>query len=347
MDYKSTGVDREQGDLLASVFHDYINSTKESPDDNQNSEFAGLYELPSSGTGSDNYLVAGADGVGTKLEIAIKLDKHDTIGQDLVAMSVNDILTRGARPLFFLDYIATAKLVPEREKAIVSGIAAACQNNGLTLLGGETAEMPGVYPRDKYDLAGFAVGLVQKEDILPKRDISAGDILIGLSSSGLHSNGFTLARHVLLSQAGYRLTDSPLTQRTNLGEEMLKPTLIYTEPIMELQEARLIKAMAHITGGGIPGNLDRVLPDGLEAELTPGSWNVQEIFQLIKKSGDISSDEMARTFNLGIGAVLIIKQEAYHQVIEICEKFKTEAVKIGHLTSDKGNLGRAEEWMLW
>lgn len=259
--------------------------------------FAGLFPL------GDNYLVSCTDGVGTKLKCAIAQNKHDTIGIDLVAMSANDLITTGAAPLFFLDYFATGKLDVDQAETVVQGILAGCKEAGLILLGGETAEMPGMYKPSDYDLAGFAVGIVEKSKLIDGKSIQKGDLLAALPSSGLHSNGYSLARKIL-------------------GENdpaLLTPTKIYVKEIQRLQEKIPIKGMAHITGGGLTGNIPRMLPDGLSYTLDKQSWHIPDIFQRLQKLGNVSETEMFQTFNMGVGMVLCISEE-YAEGLQIIGK---------------------------
>lgn len=254
-------------------------------------------------------LVSSTDGVGTKLKIAFLMDVHDTVGVDLVAMGVNDILTQGAEPLFFLDYFATGKLRPATALQVIRGIAAGCRLAGCALIGGETAEMPSFYKNGEYDLAGFAVGVVEKEKIPQPESIVPGDLLIGLPSSGLHSNGYSLARKVLLETMGLRVRQRMAELGRTLGEELLEPTRIYVKIIRYLLKRHALKGIAHITGGGLPGNLPRVLPGGREAWIRRGSWPVPPIFELIRQCGKIRQAEMDRTFNNGLGMILVVAKK--------------------------------------
>ena len=261
--------------------------------------FGGLFQLKEHG---QQVLVSSVDGVGTKLKIASALDKHDTIGVDIVNHCVNDILTCGAEPLFFLDYIATGKLVPERVAAIVQGLATACREVGCALIGGETAEMPGLYSGDDYDLVGFIVGAASKDNIITGRDIADGDVIIGLPSSGLHTNGYSLVRKIFGEETKTLETFYPELGKP-LGQVLLEPHRCYYQQLKPLLS--LIKGIAHITGGGLMGNVPRVLPGGVAARFDSKSWSVPPIFQLIQKQGDVDPDEMYRVFNMGIGMVLI------------------------------------------
>jgi len=265
--------------------------------------FSGLYDL-----GDDLCLAACCDGVGTKLEIAKKADQFAGLGQDLVAMNVNDLITCGARPLFFLDYIACGRLDGQRFSGLIYGIAEACRQSGCALLGGETAEMPGTYPPDGFDLAGFAVGLAKKSKLITGQDITAGDLLVGLPSSGLHSNGFSLVRKVLLEDGLKLSLDSdPLGEGRPLYKTLLEPTRLYPRIIVKIMEKVRIKAMAHITGGGLEGNVMRVIPEGLAISVDYRSWKRPKIYDLIAKAG-VEEGEMRKVFNLGIGFVLVIER---------------------------------------
>ncbi|MEN3008672.1 phosphoribosylformylglycinamidine cyclo-ligase [Pseudothermotoga sp.] len=285
--------------------------------------FGGFYELPS---GYDKpVLVSGADGVGTKLKIAFLMDKHDTVGIDCVAMCVNDVLVHGAKPLFFLDYIATAKLELDRLQSIIKGIVEGCLQAGCALIGGETAQMPDFYKEGEYDLAGFAVGIVEREKLIDGSRVVENDVILGLASSGMHSNGFSLARKVLFE---HYTIDSYIDELAKtLGEELLTPTRIYVKSVLKVLSPA-IHAMAHITGGGILENIPRVLPNGLEARIDRTSWGVPFIFQLIQRLGDLSDREMFRTFNMGIGFVLIVDRD---QADEIAKKLKEEGEQVWFL----------------
>lgn len=280
-------------------------------------------------------LVSGTDGVGTKLKIAFLMDKHDTIGIDAVAMCVNDILVMGAEPLFFLDYLATGKLVPETAEQIVKGIADGCVQAGCALIGGETAEMPGMYGDGEYDVAGFAVGIVEKSKMIDGTRVRPGDVLIGFASSGLHSNGYSLVRKVLLADRGYSL-DSRLPGLTRtLGEELLTPTRIYVKNGLALCEKFDVRAMAHITGGGFLENIPRVLPDGCGAEIRPGSWPVLPIFELLQREGQIPAADMFRTFNMGIGLVAVVPEEQADDFVEAAIGLGEQVYPIGSIVGGK------------
>jgi phosphoribosylformylglycinamidine cyclo-ligase len=282
-------------------------------------------------------LVSSTDGVGTKLKIAFMTGIHNTVGIDLVAMGVNDILTQGAEPLFFLDYFVCGKLDVEIAEAVVRGIAEGCRQAGCALIGGETAEHPGDFPKGEYDLAGFAVGVLEKERIINPRAIVAGDVLIGIPSSGLHSNGYSLARKVLLDTGGMKLHRHAAELGRTLGEELLAPTRIYAKIIRSLFSRHALKGAAHITGGGIPGNLPRILPQGRRAWIDRRAWVVPPIFGLIEKIGPISQDEMDRTFNNGLGMILVVGKTNVDAVTRSLRKMGEPHFLIGDIR--KGSRG--------
>jgi len=282
-------------------------------------------------------LVSSTDGVGTKLRIAALTGVHDTVGIDLVAMGVNDILTQGAEPLFFLDYFATGKLRPAIALAVIRGIATGCELAECTLIGGETAEMPSFYGAGEYDLAGFAVGVVEKSKIPRPRAVATGDLLVGLPSSGLHSNGYSLARKVLLELKRFSLRKRMPELARTLGEELLEPTRIYTRILRTLFQRRLIKGAAHITGGGIPGNLPRIFPRGRRARIRRGSWPAQPIFDLIQRCGGISQSEMDRTFNNGLGMIAIVGRDRFDACAQCLKRLGEKYFVIGDIA--KGERG--------
>ena len=319
MSYKDAGVNINEGNRAVSLMKDAVSSTWRPEVLTELGGFGGLFQLDVNKY-QQPVLVSGTDGVGTKLKIAFAMDKHDTIGIDAVAMCVNDILVQGAEPLFFLDYVALGKLIPEQVADVVKGIAFGCKQAGCALIGGETAEMPGFYAKGEYDIAGFAVGVVDKEKIIDGQGIRSGDVIIGLSSSGLHSNGYSLARKVLLGENYENLKKYDEKLGTTLGEEMLKPTKIYVQEVLPLIEQQSVKGMAHITGGGLVENVPRVLPKNLKAEFNWGSWPVPAIFQLIQSQGNVPEAEMYRTFNMGIGFVLIAPQEEAEAIISQCSE---------------------------
>ena len=308
--YKAAGVDIAAAEAMLADVKDAVRATHGPNVLKTLSDFGGLYALAGY---REPVLVSGTDGVGTKLKIAFAMDRHDTIGQDLVAMCVDDVVVQGARPLFFLDYFATGKLRPDTGAAVIKGIAAACQTAGCALIGGETAELPGFYADGEYDLAGFAVGAVEKSEIIDGSAVQQGDLLIGLGSSGLHSNGFSLARKALLEaeDIGPLLCQNVPELGRTLGEELLEPTRIYCADLVAmLDEGLRPHGMSHITGGGWPDNISRVIPDGLCAVCDKSAVPVPPIFQLIARQGGVAEQEMYRTFNMGLGMALIVEDVA-------------------------------------
>jgi len=276
-------------------------------------------------------LVGGTDSVGTKVKIAFALDRHDTVGQDVVAMCVDDIVTLGARPLFFLDYIGCHTMVPEQMAEIVAGIARACRLAGCALLGGETAELSDLYEEGEYDLAGFAVGVVERDEIVDGSQVRAGDALLGLASSGLHSNGFTLVRKVLLEREQMPLDGQVEELGRTLGEELLEPTRIYAPALLTLCETLDVHGMAHITGGGIPGNLNRIIPDGLSGRLDSSAWRRPPIFDLIQRLGQVEPAETYRTFNMGLGMIVALPEPQAAEAIEKLAAADVEARMVGRV----------------
>ncbi|KAJ4838645.1 Phosphoribosylformylglycinamidine cyclo-ligase, chloroplastic [Turnera subulata] len=288
--------------------------------------FGGLYPL------GDSYLVAGTDGVGTKLKLAFETGIHDTIGIDLVAMSVNDIVTSGAKPLFFLDYFATSRLDVDLAEKVIKGIVDGCKQSDCALLGGETAEMPDFYAEGEYDLSGFAVGIVKKDSVINGENIVAGDILIGLPSTGVHSNGFSLVRRVL-ARSGLSLKDQLPGGGVTLGEALMAPTVIYVKQVLDLISKGGVKGIAHITGGGFTDNIPRVLPKGLGVSIYKNSWEVLPVFKWIQETGSVDDAEMRRTFNMGIGMVLVVTKEAAQKILE---DGQYKAYRIGEVVSGEG-----------
>ena len=290
--------------------------------------FGGLFSLAEHKY-KEPVLVSGTDGVGTKLKLAFALDKHDTVGIDLVAMSVNDIITCGAKPLFFLDYISIGKLSEKVVVELVKGVAEGCKMAGCALLGGETAEMPGFYAGNEYDLAGFAVGVVEKSEIIDGREIQEGDSVIGIASNGLHSNGFSLVRKVLFESKKYKMDDKLPFFEKPLGRELLRPTRIYVSPVLHLLENYKILGIAHITGGGIVENIPRILPKEISVRIDQQSWPTPSIFTFIQKEGEISDGEMYRTFNMGIGMVLIVSPSDASKVMAELKMARYDSYLIG------------------
>lgn len=333
--YKDAGVDIEAGYKAVKLMRDHVRKTFRDEVLTDIGGFGGLFAL-----NKEKYkqpvLVSGTDGVGTKLKIAFLMDKHDTVGIDCVAMCVNDIVCSGAEPLFFLDYIALGKNRPEKVADIVKGVAEGCLLAGCALVGGETAEMPGFYPEDEYDIAGFAVGIVDKDRIIDGSKINEGDELIGLASSGLHSNGFSLVRR-LLNPTKEKLQENIELLGGILGDELLKPTRIYVKTILDLIEKFEIKGIAHITGGGFIENIPRMLPEGLRAQIDKGSWPVLPIFKLLQNAGNIGESEMFSTFNMGIGMVIAVNKGTAKEITDYLNREQTQAYIIGKVV--KGESG--------
>lgn len=334
--YASSGVDIEEGDRFVQAIKPIVKKTFRPEVLTGLGGFGGLFEIPA-GKYKQPVLVSSTDGVGTKLKIAFMTGIHDTVGIDLVAMCVNDILVQGAEPLFFLDYFGTSALKTENAAKVVEGIAAGCIDAGCALIGGETAEMPGFYDGDDYDLAGFSVGVVEKEKIIDGSAIKPGDVIIGLASSGLHSNGYSLARKVVFDIMGLGV-DSPLTSDgKTVGEVLLTPTKIYVKAVLPLLADFDIKGMAHITGGGLVENLPRVLPEGVRVAIDNGSWDVPEVFDIIQKNGDIEEKEMNRVFNNGIGFTLFVSPNDAEGVLKKLADMGEVASAIGEVISGDGD----------
>lgn len=333
--YKIAGVDIEAGNRAVGLIKNVVRSTFRPEVLTDIGGFSGLFSL-NKDKYSNPVLVSSTDGVGTKLKIAHMLNKHNTVGIDLVAMCVNDIIVQGAEPLFFMDYLAVGKLVPETAATIIEGIAAGCRKAGCALLGGETAEMPGFYGEDEYDLAGFVVGIVEKDKIIDGSKIEEGDKILGITSSGLHSNGYSLVRKVLLEDAGINLTDVPLQLDSTLADIVLAPTKIYVKPILSLIENCSINGLAHITGGGITQNLSRILPDGLDAFIDTKLWVVPQIFNLIQELGNVEISEMFTAFNMGIGMVAVISESEMEKAKQLLEASGEKVYLIGEIRSGEG-----------
>lgn len=333
LDYKQSGVDVEAGYKSVELMKKHVKSTFRQEVMSDIGGFGGLFSISNKNL-EEPVLVSGTDGVGTKLKIAFLMDKHNTIGIDCVAMCVNDILCSGAEPLFFLDYIACGKNIPEKIADIVSGVADGCRQANASLIGGETAEMPGFYPKDEYDLAGFAVGIVDKKNIIDKSKVDKDDILLGIPASGVHSNGYSLIRKIFMPSSK-NLNEYVESLSCTLGEELLKPTKIYVKQILELKKHVNIKGISHITGGGFIENIPRMLPN-LCAVIEEGSWPVLPIFDIIMDSGQIDRMNMYNTFNMGIGMVLAISPDEVTKAIEILNSMGEEAYVIGKLKEGKG-----------
>ena len=327
--YKAAGVDVTAGYKAVELMKAHVAKTMTSGVVSGLGGFGGLFELDLQGI-QKPVLVSGTDGVGTKLKLAILQDKHDTVGIDCVAMCVNDVVCSGAKPLFFLDYVAVGKNVPEKVATIVSGVAEGCVQSGCALIGGETAEMPGFYPENEYDLAGFTVGIVDKDKILDPAKVEAGDVIIGLASSGVHSNGFSLVRKVFdVENADLNKYYDELG--STLGECLLTPTRIYVKSILALLDAVQVKSISHITGGGFYENIPRCLPEGKQAVIDRASVDVLPIFQLIAKEGGISERDMFNTFNMGVGMCVVVKKEDADKAVEILTACGEKAKVIGRV----------------
>ena len=306
--YRDAGVDIDAGNYSVKLIKDSVKATYRPEVLGDLGGFGGLFAL-NSGKYKEPVLVSGTDGVGTKLRLAFMLDKHDTVGQDAVAMCVNDILVQGAEPLYFLDYLAVGKLNPEQVAAVVKGVANACKESGCALIGGETAEMSGFYPVGEYDIAGFAVGVVDKAKIITSEKVKDGDVLIGLPSSGVHSNGYSLVRKICFERKGFKGDEYIDELGKTIGEELLTPTRLYPKACLPLIENFDIHGMVHITGGGFYDNIPRALPENLAVEIDASAWQMQPIFRLLKEWGNVDWKEMYRTFNMGIGMVLMVAQD--------------------------------------
>jgi len=316
LSYKAAGVDIAAGDRLVDAIKPLARATRRTGVVSDLGGFGGLFDLKAEGY-RDPVLVSGTDGVGTKLMLAFATGLHETIGIDLVAMCANDVLAQGAEPLFFLDYFATGQLELGTAGQVVAGIAEGCRRAGCALIGGETAEMPGMYPPGHYDLAGFVVGAVEREHILPRLgDMQSGDVLIALPSTGPHSNGYSLIRKIVERTGLGWDASAPFAPGTPLGEALLTPTALYCRPLIPLLKAGRIKGLAHITGGGLPGNVPRMLPDGLAADIEWNSWTRPEVFDWLQAEGQISRDDMAATFNLGIGMMLAVGRDSADEIVD-------------------------------
>jgi len=330
--YKKAGVDIAAGNEAVERMKKHVKRTYRPEVMAELGGFGGLFSL-----NKDKYeepvLVSGTDGVGTKLKLAFAMDKHDTIGIDAVAMCVNDIIVQGAEPLFFLDYLACGKVVPEKIEAIVKGISEGCVQSGCSLIGGETAEMPGMYQGDEYDIAGFTVGIVDRKKMIDGSAIAAGDAVIGFASSGIHSNGFSLVRRLLLEECGYGLEEQlDELDGAKLGDVLLEPTRIYVKSALKLIEEVQVKGMAHITGGGFIENIPRMLPDGVNVDINYGSWPILPIFELMQQKGGISNRDMFTTFNMGIGLVIVVPADQADAAIRVAIENGEKAYRIGTVT---------------
>ncbi len=331
--YKKAGVDIDEGERFVKMISPLVKKTFRPEVLTDIGSFGALFKLDIT-KHKEPVLVSGTDGVGTKLKIAFMMDRHTTVGIDLVAMCVNDILTSGAEPLFFLDYFATGRLTPEKASLVIEGIVEGCRDAGCALIGGETAEMPGFYQDGEYDLSGFAVGVVGKAELIDGSEIKTGDALIGLSSTGLHSNGYSLARKIFFDIKKMDVsTFSPDLDMT-LGDELLKPTRIYVKAFNTLKERVKIKGMAHITGGGIPGNLTRIFRNEAGAVIRKGSWPVPPVFRLIEDLGNVPPDDMRRTFNMGIGFIMVVPEESANDAVSTLNGIGYDSYVIGNIVKD-------------
>jgi phosphoribosylformylglycinamidine cyclo-ligase len=326
--YKDSGVDIDRANSFVERIKPLIKTASRREVMSGIGGFGGLFHLDISKI-KNPVLVSSTDGVGTKLKIAQMMDKHDTVGIDLVAMSVNDVVVQGAEPLFFLDYIATGKLHVETTVQIVEGVVRGCQDAGCALIGGETAEMPGFYPDGEYDLAGFCVGVVEADKLIDGSDIRVGDRIIGIASSGLHSNGFSLARRVLFEGGKLRPEDKIESLDEPLGLALLKPTRIYVKSIINLIKNFNIRGIVHITGGGFTDNIPRIVPGPCRAVIHKGSWPIPPIFDLIRKVGGVEDEEMFRVFNMGIGMMIIVAEKDHAEILDRLEKLGEKAYTLG------------------
>lgn len=337
LSYRDAGVDIDAGNRSVEEIKEAVRSTYRPEVLGDLGGFGGLFALNAKKY-DDPVLVSGTDGVGTKLQIAFMTGRHDTIGQDAVAMCVNDILVQGAEPLFFLDYLAVGKLEPLQIKEIVGGVAAACRESGCALIGGETAEMAGFYKVGEYDIAGFCVGAVERSKLLPRSDIAAGDVLVGLPSSGLHSNGFSLVRKICFDHRGLTVDTHIPELGGSLGDELLKPTRLYPKIVLPLLARYGIKGMVHITGGGFYDNIPRVLPAGTSAHVNPKNWTIPAIFGLLQRWGNVADAEMFRTFNMGIGLILVVSAAEADALIAELKASGENACRIGAVVAGEGEV---------
>ena len=344
--YAQAGVDIDAGNRMVELIKPLVRATARPGADAEIGGFGGIFDLKRVGY-RDPVLVAATDGVGTKLRVAIETGRHDTIGIDLVAMSVNDLVVQGAEPLFFLDYYACGRLEPEIGAAVVAGISVGCRESGCALIGGETAEMPGVYQGDDYDLAGFAVGAVERDALLPRADIVEGDVILGLSSSGVHSNGYSLVRKVIEKTGLPWTAPAPFMPKQSLGEAILIPTRIYVKACLAaIRETNAVKGLAHITGGGFPDNIPRILPKGLGARIDLARVAVPAVFQWLASEGSIAESEMLRTFNCGIGMIVVASPEKAEAVVKAFTRAGETVVMLGDITSARGDTSVAYDGKL-
>lgn len=327
--YRASGVDIDEGNRAVNLIKDKIKGTYDKNVIGDLGNFSGLYSLKNFINMDEPVLLSSTDGVGTKLKLAQMMDIHNTVGIDLVAMCVNDLICQGAKPLFFLDYIATGKLIPEKIDDIVSGIVEGCKMAECALIGGETAEMPGMYSEDDYDLAGFSVGIADKSKIISGQDVNSGDTLIGISSSGIHSNGYSFIRKIFLQEYKYELTDYIEELGMTLGEALLIPTKIYVKLVMDLIKKYELKAIAHITGGGVIENIPRVIPNGLGIDIEKNSWEKPAIFKMIEKFNAIDEVELHKSFNMGIGLAIVVDSDKAEEIVSYLNESEKQAYIIG------------------
>ena len=327
LSYRDSGVDIDAGDELVERIKPFAKKTLREGVLSGLGGFGALFEVPK--RYREPVLVSGTDGVGTKLKLAFDLNRHDTVGIDLVAMSVNDVLVQGAEPLFFLDYFACGKLDVDTATTVIKGIAKGCEYAGCALIGGETAEMPGMYPDGEYDLAGFAVGAVEKSSVITGRDIVPGDVVLGLASSGAHSNGYSLVRKII-ARSNPDL-DAPFDGGKSLADAIMAPTRIYVKPMLALMAALPVKGMAHITGGGLTENVPRVLPDNVKAVIDQSTWQRPKLFQWLQSAGNVAESEMHRVFNCGIGMCVVVARENVQQALALLNAAGEKALEIGRI----------------
>ncbi len=336
LNYRDAGVDIDAGNRLVDLIKPLVKATARPGADADIGGFGGIFDLKRAGF-TDPLLIAATDGVGTKLKIAIETGRHETIGIDLVAMCVNDLIVQGAEPLFFLDYFATGRLSPEVGAHIVAGVARACKASGCALIGGETAEMPGMYKDGDYDLAGFAVGAVERTGLLPRPDVAVGDVIIGLTSSGVHSNGYSLVRRVVERSGLNWAADAPFAPGQSLGAALLEPTKLYVKSVLQVIRATgAVKALAHITGGGITENLPRVLPAGTVARIDLTNLTVPPVFRWLAATGGIAPEEMLRAFNCGIGMAIVVDAADEERVAEAFADAGESVVRLGVIEPGEG-----------
>ncbi|MBI3222354.1 MAG: phosphoribosylformylglycinamidine cyclo-ligase [Nitrosomonadales bacterium] len=333
LSYRDAGVDIDAGDRLVENIKPFAKRTMRPEVLSGIGGFGGLVEI--SKKYKEPVLVSGTDGVGTKLKLAFELNRHDTVGIDLVAMSVNDILVQGAEPLFFLDYFACGKLDVDAATEVIKGIAYGCEQSGCALIGGETAEMPGMYPVGEYDLAGFAVGVVEKSRIITGGDIKAGDVLLGLASNGAHSNGYSLVRKIIARS--HPDLDAPFDGTRTLADCIMAPTRLYVKPMLSLMQKLTVKGMAHITGGGITENVPRVLPENVVADIDSKAWQMPKLFHWLREQGNVEAQEMFRTFNCGIGMVVVVSAQDADAAIQHLQASGESVSRIGAIRARNGN----------